>query len=553
MGRSSPTSIPVIKGGEINEIEPAMLQDNFPTNSTSSSSSSASSSTPSISTKTSTTSTTSTTLTLPPGWVAPKRETGFYAVPVIIATSVILATVVIAAIAGSVIWRKKATGKKGKGDLGEIEKTLGGGGGKRRKFGRQKKGEEGEKGEARSSAVSSGGRRGGRRRRGGGEEEDEGTALTGSVKGRRVETFTERLTGRFRRGGGKSMEKRSNWIQSRGSTINEGRSRPSSIAGTSRSLVSQQNDLSPTASRLSQSSQLRPRSLHSPSSSRLSLPQQRQEDLGQPSDAPTSILPSSLQSEIDVLLPVLGPPAYRPSGSFIQQTTRLTRSLLPPSSTLPIPGDDDWYWPGEKTRPLQPSPSLVEDLSEESPITEEEEEEEVETRDPEAFRAHLATDDKSVLNRLRELALASSSGSSSAMERVEATAPSAEEEEEEQMLPSPSTSRTISSSTSLLPEPPKPISYSIASTSKARLAAELAAKDNDLDVDEEGFLPIYKPPIRSGLEDATAPPPEDEDYEEDEEEELEYSGEDRDEDEETEREEERMVTTLGVREEEGPG
>ncbi|KAM0750071.1 hypothetical protein T439DRAFT_244935 [Meredithblackwellia eburnea MCA 4105] len=49
----------------------------------------------------------SSTFVVPSGWAAKERATNFYAVPVIISTSIILASIVIGAIVGSVLWRNQ--------------------------------------------------------------------------------------------------------------------------------------------------------------------------------------------------------------------------------------------------------------------------------------------------------------------------------------------------------------------------------------------------------------------------------------------------------------
>ncbi|KAL8279531.1 hypothetical protein RQP46_008093 [Phenoliferia psychrophenolica] len=75
----------------------------------------------------------STKFIVPAGWTSKPRQTDYYAVPVIISVSVILAVIVIGAIVGSVVWRRKAKHQGKRRRAADPEKSLVGkkdGGGK---------------------------------------------------------------------------------------------------------------------------------------------------------------------------------------------------------------------------------------------------------------------------------------------------------------------------------------------------------------------------------------------------------------------------------------
>jgi len=329
---------------------------------------------------------------------------------------------------------------------------------------------------------------------------------------------------------------------------------------------------------------------------------------------PTPSIPTSTASNFNALLshdadlglPLMpGPPAYRPASSTVQTTRRYgdrggeTPRAAPSTSIArnmigrrrrsardrltererEDEGEGDWHWPGEKgdssiasssgggASPSQPSTStsaspfaLTSPEDEEEPEEEEEEEEDEEETAPpldrSMYQAHLATDDKAVLHRLRNATRrdeAEGSGSLSRVVASEVPSPSAppvvEEDdvdedgferfnstsEEEVGFPSASSEKSKlpspgSPPSTLLPAPPSRVSYAYLeqsstptpapSTSKSALAAEYAALHPQQE-EEELDLPVYLPQEgrrNDALGMASAPPPTDDDEEEEEEE-----------------------------------
>ncbi|GAA5830840.1 hypothetical protein JCM11251_001094 [Rhodosporidiobolus azoricus] len=244
-------------------------------------------------------------------------------------------------------------------------------------------------------------------------------------------------------------------------------------------------------------------------------------------------------------LPVPGPPAYRASSSTVQQTRRYasdgaaagtrTRagqpsSAAPAASSLrsavapvvtggfgrragrrsaelrmppPVQQEEEeeerWHWPGEKRRPFpsevgaasSSGPSapipLEDEEDERDGVEDEREEEERQEVDRSLFSAHVATDDKAVLARLRarndrlassamsdeeediyaSSAAAPSAAAPSLASRPVATAPPVEEHEEVdeegfERIPSSllTTSAPATTPSTLLPAPPALLSYS---------------------------------------------------------------------------------------------
>lgn len=319
-----------------------------------------------------------------------------------------------------------------------------------------------------------------------------------------------------------------------------------------------------------------------------------------------------LSHDADLGLPLMpGPPAYRPASSSVQTTRRYGAGDAPrvaPSTSTTTRnfigrrrrsarermaqsgsedlGEGDWHWPGEKGDSLiasssgggasssQPStstststsPFALTSTEEDEEQEEEEQEEEEEVAPPldrSMYQAHLATDDKSVLHRLRNgphRDEAEGSGSSRIVtsEVPSPSAPPVVEEEEDldedgferfnltsQKTPEPeyptsssekSKLRSNSHSqlpSTLLPAPPSRVSYAYLqqsstptpapSTSKSALAAEYAAL-HPPEQEEELDLPVYLPQEgrrNETLGMASAPPITDDDDEEDEEEEEE--------------------------------
>lgn len=232
----------------------------------------------------------------------------------------------------------------------------------------------------------------------------------------------------------------------------------------------------------------------------------------------------------------------------------------------------EWHWPGEKGRMHESGaeegaaagPSTSTSFSPFAVSNEEEEQEEHHEEEPPVdrslYQAHLATDDKAVLNRLRNRGQDETDdqelGSSSRLELPTASAPPVVEEEEldedgfERFEPEHAQERFTTSEKAKLRAPPSPLqrpvssnlpapptrgdfSYSylsrpdpapasstIPSTSKSALAAEYAALQ-PREEEEELDLPVYLPQEQRNevLGMASAPPALDDDDEEDEDEE----------------------------------
>ncbi|GAA6021622.1 hypothetical protein JCM11491_001242 [Sporobolomyces phaffii] len=329
-----------------------------------------------------------------------------------------------------------------------------------------------------------------------------------------------------------------------------------------------------------------------------------------PPSIPTSTASSFnalLSHDADLALPLMpGPPAYRPASSTVQTTRRygagdspaaVPRTAISPSATSsrlanlarrrrvsavegPPPLEDgqraEWHWPGEKGRRIEPSggeetpgtagPSSSSAFvlsNDEGADEEQEHEEEAEPPfDRSLYQAHLATDDKSVLNRLRTAYRPQSDGeednegggasrpmipvpSAPAVEDEvdedgferfdpEVAAASVQRGEDEESRVGFSTSEKAKlrappslvhrSTSSLLPAPPtrgdftysylsrnRPASSATSpepSTSKSALAAEYAAMNLPGDDDVELDLPVYLAQERRSqtLGLASAPP-----------------------------------------------
>ncbi|GAA5987105.1 hypothetical protein JCM5350_003760 [Sporobolomyces pararoseus] len=320
-----------------------------------------------------------------------------------------------------------------------------------------------------------------------------------------------------------------------------------------------------------------------------------------------------LSHDADMSLPLMpGPPAYRPASSTVQSTRRygagdspsVQRSAATPRSTTPritnmgrrnrrsrhggeeaaeeAQGQvEEWHWPGEKGRQggsdagaaAGPSSSPFTLSNDDNEETQEQEEEEEPPIDRSLYQAHLATDDKAVLNRLRTATYRSNEddveeGGVVEGSRSELPLPSAppvveedgevdedgferfdprplENDEESQVgftttekakLRSPPSPRQTPVST-LLPAPPSRTDFNYSyltrtasqatpsatppSTSKSALAAEYAALDPA--ETEELDLPVYLAQERRNevLGMASAPPVTGDDDEEEDEAEVE--------------------------------
>ncbi|GJN88939.1 hypothetical protein Rhopal_001910-T1 [Rhodotorula paludigena] len=548
---------------------------------------------PSSTSSTSPSSSSAASVSIPDGWRAQPRETDYYAVPIIIAMSVLVAVIVVSSIVASVFMRRKKrrrqrrrSARKGEkvdegGWRGVVEKVMDPVRSVGRKKGK-KRDEDGKGGgpgglEDEGGAAGAGAGEGGsggsasgghrrvrttgfaagnrvrprrrRRREGGDDEDDEGTALTrtgtrSSTSSIAHDTLTARLSARLR--GERGDEARRSGA---GTTTVFSRD-----AGSASQVSLTASALSRVPSSGSRRSSLRnagtapaqppdllftpaddpslPDHLPIPGSDSASLRRDRsalsvsslagaaeQTPLTPP---PTSSFGMLIASDT---LPAPGPPAYRPSSSTVQSTRRYgAGDLVSPSSdrgsgaaSLAAAGDEaarhgrsrrlfgarrdateerpveedegEWHWPGEKGRPLAtevagPSgagssgsrarpASLVSAPPSVADGADEDEDEREPPVDRSLFSAHVATDDKATLARLREQRdrtigdggddVAPSAGPSV----PEPTAPDFDDEEDldeegfERFDPdAPSSSGaapTALPSSSLLPAPPRPV------------------------------------------------------------------------------------------------
>ncbi|KAK4049019.1 hypothetical protein OIV83_004380 [Microbotryomycetes sp. JL201] len=443
---------------------------------------------------------TSSSFSIPDGWAATPRETGFYAVPIIVAMSVLVAVMVIGTVFGSVLWRRHERNKRkrrrarrkaqqaglvdgtlvdekevgdgsgGAGDsAGRVAKFVNAVGIRRKKRHARKSsdavvsaadGTEATLAEATATALertatrgstSSGRRTAGqvraaivagsarirRRRRNrlgmrtsdhpGSDSSDDDAdsmteALTQSDSARRPDTLTSRLHSRL--------------------SAPLGRTNSSSSERVSPTVYSRDLDRTVTQSTADSADRL---SRTSSRTSHLTLDSiSRVVGLGQPADdgnvlplhrpvtptAPGSTFGSTVP---DAQLPALGPPAYRPSSSTLQTPSRFSVSRVPVPRVAVTDTDADargnaneeeWHWPGEKGRNVATSSSAVASSSSnamlplphiESASVEDEDDEPPEDRA--LFSAHLATDDKSVLARIRQQAEVVSAASTSSARR----------------------------------------------------------------------------------------------------------------------------------------
>ncbi|KAK4056003.1 hypothetical protein OIO90_002998 [Microbotryomycetes sp. JL221] len=543
--------------------------------------------TPKVAAAAPTTSSSQSGFEIPDGWAATPRETGFYAVPIIIAMSVLVAVMVIGTVFGSVLYRryernrrkrrrqrKKAAALKAQGievndekpddDQGDDALKVAKGkviqfatkvGMTRRSKHRKAKASTSafanddsttapvteatalERTATRGTTSSSGRRTAG---------EVRAAIVAGSARIRRRrrnrlgvrtsdhpgidsdesdddDSMTEALTqseGATRRGAPETLTAR---LQARLRDPLNRRPSNSDVNATSATVYSRDLDRTATASTQATVSRL---SRTSSRTSQLSIESlSRAVGLGQPTDTdhvlplhrsattPSSpaLRPSSSSSSTgpafgaavaDTQLPVLGPPAYRPSSSTLQTPTRFSVSRVPvprieinagPSSSshahtsASANDDDQWHWPGEKGRndaPIASSSSAL--LPPATPIDDDEEHDD-ETLPPpptdrSLYTAHLATDDKAVLARIRQQA--------------------------EQVAASTSTSRrnAYDDSEDTL-EPPSVLALASAPEQGDPFTGQL---DDDVDVDEDGFERFpYAESSRSNarnLPQASAPP-----------------------------------------------
>ena len=465
-----------------------VMQDNFDVAASSAVSASsisftrASASTPSASSA-SASSSVSSKFVVPAGWAAKSRKTDYYAVPIIISTSVILAVIVIGAIVGSVVWRRKARIDGRKAERRDPEKALAAKGVVGRALAKVRKGKGKAKGSAdggsdagRASPVVASGRLRQRRPRRArparvDAPDDENTALTRSVSSGShapPDTLTHRLATRLRlKSSAPASEASPTVVFSNGSPLTRSRS---TLGLTLSRTSSHQSSLGQPADR--------------PSSLRAPPPAPASPSLSSPSSTFGGLF------ALDGSLPAPGPPAYRPSSSTIGTTTRLTSSILP-SRRVPPPVDDELRWPEEKVRPPSRSPTPVASTSAPPPPPPPVDEPEPDEHPPEPFAAHLATDDKALLALIAQQA---SSSASSSAERLQGTAPDADVDPDGFERFEPETETPPDSTSTMLPLPPAAV----------RTAFDFSSGTQDVLP-----LPVYVP--RTDAPEPSAPPPDEDD------------------------------------------
>ena len=289
-------------------------------------------------------------------------------------------------------------------------------------------------------------------------------------------------------------------------------------------------------------------------------------------------------SGVEAALPSFGPPAYRPKSTTIQATSRLTSSLLGRGArrhARRASVDEEraepeaLLWPEEKRQfkvrariraseaALASASAASGPLDEEEAVPEHAEHDEPEI-DRNEYAAHLATDDKAVLARLRDYAQPNAGDPSAADApttsriQIEASAPQLDEDEidddgferlpleiptivvdQPSLLPLPPQpiltashtsfeSPTVSHLPSRVPSPspsaspssvPLPSTNAHAGLSAVALGKRAEARQSavdladEVDEDEESFLPVYLP--RAGVM-ASAPGGESDDEEDNE-------------------------------------
>uniref|UniRef100_A0A0K3CDF6 Uncharacterized protein n=1 Tax=Rhodotorula toruloides TaxID=5286 RepID=A0A0K3CDF6_RHOTO len=576
-----------------------------------------------------------------------QRETNYYAVPIIIAMSVLVAVIVVASIVVSVVVRRRKKRRRekrrerrrarkegaapGEGDgaavveektlqtkerekgwrgvMGRVEDGL-----RRRNKGKKKAQHEGGEREdggveeappattrrriVRTTGFAAGDRVRPRRRRrraaGGGDddEDDEGTALTRTGTSSTTssivnDTLTARVAARLRRqdsagsaarrtggAGTTTVFSRDVNAQSAVSLTASALSRVSSRAsGSSRRLPASSASSGagveqPTILFTPADDATLPAHLPLPGSSvppspsltptpSLSRPLQPQPPI--PSSPTTPTTPAAADPSTsafyrslivsDDSLPAPGPPAYRPSGSTVQATRRfgagdagagggqqgrLRRGVFGRERERGGAREEDegeWYWPGEKGRtpfigaesstssaapapPPEPAPESTPADEDDPPV------------DRSLFTAHIATDDKAVLARLRaqrDVVLADQedagavAGPSSSL--PEPSAPTPEEDDAEvdadgferydlaEVGASPfdgDSSPAVSSSSTLLPAPPQRVhqpSLGARSGSTIPLLSSTSTASTPL---ASPFLPPSSPTEKAALADSYA-------------------------------------------------
>ncbi|KDE03014.1 hypothetical protein, variant [Microbotryum lychnidis-dioicae p1A1 Lamole] len=544
-------------------------------------------STPSTSSSSASATSTPKQITIPDGWKSIPRETNYYAVPVIVAISVLVAILVIATVVGSAIWRRKKHRRKRKhpaelekGRVGKLMEQVGLGSlaSRRTRGGRNKQGGTSVKsprkrlsvaavaGESTSfqdtahpngsepaRSISDGGsgnvnfhRAGPSGRPVGGyrnstastiarirrrreqraaraaadddrsdadedeDEDDESRALTGSHSSRNTpeNTLTARIAARLL-----SAVSQPPSPSPGPSTIFRELDRAPS-ASTTQSV----EDLSRVSSRASTHSHsvfdrgesglrepFTPAVLYGPNPIRPNRVQVLP-------DTSTTATFGASPATAGLALPIPGPPAYRPSSTTIAMTTRFSPSRA--FSSRPAVEDHDpadmWHWPNEKglssasvatpfssgasSSTRAPQESL--DIGRSHPATQ---------HDSSIFTAHLATDDKTILARLREQVVnddareGPQATSSRTHPLASATAPVLPEDDGEDAWlgfasesdpPVPAPSAPLAA---LLPAPSQPVATTFdysAPPSKPRRPG--VASVDEYEQAEMGYLPVYE-------------------------------------------------------------
>ncbi|SCV67534.1 BQ2448_5145 [Microbotryum intermedium] len=544
-------------------------------------------------------------ITIPDGWKSIPRETNYYAVPVIVAISVLVAILVITTVVGSAIWRRKKHKRKRK-HPGEIEKGrvskilekvgLGSltprrarGGTKRqggaavksirkRRSGASVAGKlsssqdtgdtrdpgpgrsisDGRSGDGSPHCASPSGRPVGgyrsstastiariRRRREqraaraaadddrncvDRDEDDESRALTGSHSSRNTpeDTLTARIAARLLAAvsqpsspspGPSTVFRELERAQSALTTQSvEALSRVSSRASThSRSVF----DRGPEGLR------------ETPSPVVLSEPDPTRSDCAQTSpESSNSARFGASSATAGLALPIPGPPAYRPASTTIAMTTRFSTSRV--LSSRPVVEDHDpadmWHWPNEKGLSSASTPAPFPSGASSSTSTPHVSlgigsNQSSTQPDSTVFAAHIATDDKAILARLRQQVGNDDVGegprdtSSRSDLLASATAPVLSEDDDQDVwlgfatgsAPIPAPSAPIAA---LLPAPSQPVrttfDYSAPLSEPRR--PRLTSVD-EYEQAEMGYLPVYERRRDAEADHdrimarATAPPP----------------------------------------------
>ena len=477
------------------------------------------------------------TITVPDGWQNTPRPTSFYAVPVIVASSLILALFIIGGILSGIVWRSKQRVRRhiedGDGALeqkrSKLDRLFGRKGKKyksrRRRVVQREMTQEGGDAvsivsvrSATEFAVGGAGRvrqRRARNRRATAEDIDsqdnddgeETRPLTGSATSlSAAPTLAGRIVARLRPSTAESVEQRdSNRLDP---SIVFSRDLPRSVTTSS------------DASHSSRTAQL---PLPLPSAA----PPVSPPILAISTTALTVSLPSESsppspggQSNFGLTFPTEtvvqpSPPAYRQNRT-IPSSSRLNPITLPPAAITLRTGEPS-EWADEKVEARS-----VEEEVQESVVAQQEEEEEV--IDPATYSAHIATDDKVVLARLR----ATSSLSSDRNSPLEMpSAPQLDSNDidedgfERLVLPVPTGSTSSLVLPNLMPPPSTPLSPTFSYSSPSPVTPAVTSNSKGKEAARDGEVEVLDLPIyRNGVDPmaaASAPPPEVDDDDQDDE------------------------------------